>query len=90
MDGVDAAFISPYDLSASMGKPGQIADPDVQETIIRVRDACQQRKKPLGIFTTSAEDARPYLKQGYTLVAAGVDTMMLGQTARDILEKMRT
>ncbi len=89
VDGVDAAFIGPYDLSASMGKPGKISDPEVQGYIRKIREACEQRKKPIGIFAISVEDARPYIDQGYGLVAVGVDTMMLGQTAQDIVKKMR-
>ncbi len=88
--GVDAAFIGPYDLSASLGKPGKIADPDVQDCMRRVRDACQQRKKPLGIFAISVDDARPYIDQGYTLVTVGVDAMMLGQAARDVVKNLIT
>ena len=85
VEGIDAAFIGPYDLSASMGKPGQISDPDVQRYMGQVRDACLRRKKPIGIFAISVEDARPYVNQGYTLIAVQVDTLMLGQAARDVL-----
>jgi 2-dehydro-3-deoxyglucarate aldolase/4-hydroxy-2-oxoheptanedioate aldolase len=90
VDGVDAVFIGPYDLSASMGKPGKIQDPEVQDYMNQVREASRQRKKPIGIFAISVDDARPYLDQGYALIAVGVDTMMLGQAARDIVKKMRS
>lgn len=90
VDGVDAAFIGPYDLSASMGKPGKIADSEVQDCMRQVREACQQRKKPLGIFAISVDDARPYIDQGYSLITVGVDTMMLGQTARDVVKNLMT
>ena len=89
VDGVDAVFIGPYDLSASMGKPGKIQDPEVQNYMNQVREACRQHKKPIGIFAISIEDARLYLDQGYALVAVGVDTMMFGQAARDIVKKMK-
>ena len=89
VDGVDAVFIGPYDLSASMGKPGKIQDPEVQNYMNQVREACRQCKKPIGIFAINVEDARPYLDQGYALVAVGVDTMMFGQAARDIVKKMK-
>jgi len=89
VDGVDAVFIGPYDLSASMGKPGKIQDPEVQNYMNQVREACRQCKKPIGIFAINVEDARPYLDQGYALIAVGVDTMMFGQAARDIVKKMK-
>jgi 2-dehydro-3-deoxyglucarate aldolase/4-hydroxy-2-oxoheptanedioate aldolase len=90
VDGVDAAFMGPYDLSASMGKPGEISDPEVHNCIQQVRKACEQRNKPIGIFAISVEDARPYLGQGYILVAVGVDTMMFGQAAQDVVKNMIT
>ena len=72
-----------------MGKPGKISDPDVQDNIRQVREACGQRKKPIGIFAISVEDARTYSDQGYTLISVGVDTIMLGQVALDIVAQMR-
>ncbi|MCK7489228.1 MAG: aldolase/citrate lyase family protein [Anaerotruncus sp.] len=42
--GVDAVFIGPYDLSASLGKPGRIQDPDVREAIAAVMAAAARRK----------------------------------------------
>jgi len=89
VDDIDAAFIGPYDLSASMGKPGKIQDPEVQGYINQVREACLQRKKPIGIFAISVDDAKPYIDQGYALITVGVDTMMLGQAAQDIVNKMK-
>lgn len=89
VDGVDAVMIGPYDLSGSLGKPGQIDDPEVQEYINRVREACLKRKKPIGIIGITVDAARPFLDQGYTLIAVGIDTMIFGNAARDILAQMK-
>jgi 2-keto-3-deoxy-L-rhamnonate aldolase RhmA len=83
--GIDAVFIGPYDLSASMGKPGQVGDPEVRAAIERVRKACQKRSIPLGIFGVSAEAVLPYLDQGFTLIAAGVDVLFLSCAAKALL-----
>ena len=79
--GIDAIFIGPYDLSASLGKPGRIDDPEVQAQIVAVRDACRQRGMPLGIFVAAAEAAPPYIQQGFTLLAVGADAGLLGEAA---------
>ncbi|MGD8342235.1 MAG: hypothetical protein PVH53_01515, partial [Desulfobacterales bacterium] len=76
-------------LSGSLGKPGAIDDPEVQEYINRVRKACLKRKKPIGIIGITVEAATPFLDQGYSLVAVGIDTMIFGHAARDILTRMR-
>ncbi|MDX1707553.1 MAG: aldolase/citrate lyase family protein [Desulfobacterales bacterium] len=87
--GVDAVLIGPYDLSGSLGKPGQIDDPEVQEHIRRVLQACGNRKKPIGIIGISVNVAKPFLDQGYSLIAVGIDTMIFGHAARDILAAMK-
>ena len=88
--GVDAVLIGPYDLSGSLGKPGELDDPEVQEYINRVRSACLERKKPVGIIGISVDAAKPFLTQGYSLIAVGIDTMIFGNAARDILTQMKT
>jgi 2-keto-3-deoxy-L-rhamnonate aldolase RhmA len=87
--GVDAVLVGPYDLSASLGIPGQIDDPAVTGAIDRVTDACQAAGLPLGIFGITAEAVRPYLARGYTLIIAGVDTVMLGQAAMEMIAELR-
>jgi 2-keto-3-deoxy-L-rhamnonate aldolase RhmA len=79
--GIDAIFIGPYDLSASLGKPGRIDDPEVQAQIVAVRDACRKRGMPLGIFVAAAAAAPPYIQQGFTLLAVGADAGLLGEAA---------
>ena len=88
--GVDAVLIGPYDLSGSLGKPGELDDPEVQEYINRVRSACLKHKKPVGIIGISVDAAKPFLTQGYSLIAVGIDTMIFGNAARDILTQMKT
>ncbi|MBT8364324.1 MAG: 2,4-dihydroxyhept-2-ene-1,7-dioic acid aldolase [Deltaproteobacteria bacterium] len=87
--GVDAVIIGPYDLSGSLGKPGQIEDPEVQGYIDRVREACLKCKKPIGIIGISVDAAKPFLDQGFSLIAVGIDTMIFGHAARDIVAEMK-
>ncbi len=87
--GIDGVFVGPYDLSASMGKPGQINDADVQHQIETIRQACMQRRVPLGIFGVDAAAVQPFVKQGYTLIAVGMDSLLLIQSARRILSTLK-
>jgi len=86
VEGVDAVFIGPYDLSASHGKIGELSDPGVLQSIHHVRDRCLKRNKPIGIFTTDPNAVKTYTDEGYTLIALSMDTIMLGQTARKMLK----
>ena len=82
--GIDGLFIGPYDLSASMGKTGQVDEPSVRKAIARVRRAAQQAGMPLGIFGATVEAVEPYIENGYTLVAVGMDSLLIGNAAGSI------
>jgi 2-keto-3-deoxy-L-rhamnonate aldolase RhmA len=89
VNGVDGVLIGPYDLSASLGRPGAVDHPDVREAIARVRDACFEVKIPIGIFGVSAEAVQPYIEQGFTMIVAGVDTVLLANASSTLLTAVR-
>ncbi len=87
--GIDAVLVGPYDLSASMGKVGQVEDGEVRQAIDRVTAVCKDAGIRLGIFGVSAAAVKPYIDQGYTLIVAGVDTILLGQAARELVAELK-
>jgi 2-dehydro-3-deoxyglucarate aldolase len=89
VEGVDGVLIGPYDLSASLGLPGAVDHPEVRDAIARVRTACHDADIPIGIFGVTAEAVRPYIEQGFTMIVAGVDTMLLGHAAAMLLKAVR-
>jgi len=89
VEGVDAVFVGPYDLSGSMGRLGEVDHIDVLAAIEGVRDACERTAMPLGIYVGSAAAARPYLEKGFTLVAVGIDALLLGNAARQIAQALK-
>jgi 2-keto-3-deoxy-L-rhamnonate aldolase RhmA len=88
--GVDAVLLGPYDLSASLGKMGQIDDPAVVAAIGRVTEACRAVGMPLGYFGVTAAAVRPFIARGYTLLVAGVDTLYLANGAKAVLAELRS
>jgi 2-dehydro-3-deoxyglucarate aldolase len=88
--GVDAILLGPYDLSASLGKMGLIDDPLVTSAIERVFQVCQKNAMPLGYFGISSAAVMPYIQQGYTLIVAGVDTLLLRGAGARILKELTT
>ena len=89
VEGVDAVLLGPYDLSASLGKMGQIDDPEVVQAIEHITQTCLAAGMPLGYFGVTAEAVKPYVEKGYTLVVAGVDTLLLGTAAGRLLGKLK-
>ena len=88
--GVDAVLVGPYDLSASLGRLGEVTHPEVVSAIEHVTQVCRAAQMPLGIFGMSAEAVKPYIEQGYTLITVGIDTVLLGNAARQVLAQLKT
>ena len=86
---IDAIFIGPYDLSASLGKMGQLADPEVTQAIQTIAEACKKAGVRLGIFGATAEAVEPYIRQDFTLLAIGTDGLLMAQSAREILKALK-
>jgi len=87
--GIDGVLVGPFDLSASMGKPGYTDDPEVQAAIQRVLEACQQRGRPAGIFMADAAGARRALAQGFTLIACSSDTLLFTGALSGLLGELK-
>lgn len=90
VEGVDGIFIGPYDLSASMGRMGEVDAPEVVDAIKHVTKVCHSVEMPLGIFGVTAESVQPYLDQEFSLIVAGVDTLLMAQAAKGILSSLRS
>ncbi len=87
--GIDAIFIGPYDLSASLGKPGAIGDPEVREAMAAVHSACVRQRVAIGIFSGDIPGAAKALAEGYTLVCAGIDIALYARAAREIVRSLK-
>lgn len=87
--GVDAVFIGPYDLSASLDRIGQIQDRKVTRAIDNIVKACKTANVRLGYFGVSAGAVKPFIKKGFTLITAGVDTLFVTKSAQQTLAELR-
>lgn len=85
VEGIDAVFLGPYDLSSSLGLPGEIEASEVQTAISQVKAACNSAKMPLGVFTINSAGAKPFIDQGYSLLAVSTDTCLLAEAAKNVL-----
>lgn len=87
--GVDAAFVGPSDLSASMGKPGQGSDPEVEAAIRRVIAVCQQKGIIPGIHTSSVEKAKYWVDQGMKMIGFYTDIKLIMQISKSLVGEFR-
>ncbi len=89
VDGVDALFIGPSDLAASLGHLGDPRHARVQAAIREAFDAIRAAGKPAGIFALDADDARARIAQGFAFVSVGTDIGLLSSGARRLVEACR-
>ena len=78
-DDVDGVMIGPYDISGSLGIPGQIDHHRVREAGQRVVEACKTHGKACGTqdIDPSLESVRDVLASGYTFVVLASDVFIL-------------
>jgi len=93
--GLDGLLIGPYDLSASIGRIGQLDHPEVRVAERRVREAARRAGIACGIHLVhpSREKARQALQDGYTFLAMGVDMILLAEasaTAASLVNRTAT
>ncbi len=87
--GIDSVFIGPYDLSASLGKPGRTQEEDVRETIEAVRRACASRQIPAGIFAPDIPSSEKAIQNGYSLICTGIDIGLYTAAAGGIIAALK-
>ena len=86
--GLDAILIGPYDLSASMGIPGQLQHPDVLAAQQVVLAACRKHKVAPGIHVAPVDpaDVANRLAQGFLFVPCGIDTAFVREGCRTMMK----
>lgn len=89
--GINGIIIGPYDLSGSMGFPGEFHRQDVKEALQRVALACQNANFPLGfhVIQSDCEKLKEKISEQYSFLAFSLDFFFLGDKARDEMKKLK-
>ena len=86
--GIDGTFIGPYDLSMSMGLPGELDHPEVEAAKRRVLEATKAHGLIPGIHLvhpdTAAQEMQDCVALGYRFIALGTDILFLGDSCRKL------
>lgn len=73
VNGFYGIFIGPYDLSQSLGTPGNIWSKEVLDTILYVIKKCKKNHIKIGIFTDSQEGVEFWRKKGIDFIEYASD-----------------
>lgn len=90
VDGVDAIFIGPGDLSAAMGHIGNLKHPDVVAAIDAGIRAIQAGGKAAGVLCGDEALARHYIEAGVDFIAVGSDIGVLARGAEALAARFKT
>jgi len=82
LDQVDGFIIGPYDLSGSLGLPGQWGHPTVLKALEKVNTVLNITDKPGGfhVVHSNHEELKQRIAEGYTFIAYGDDMVFFAET----------
>ena len=91
VQGVDGYIIGPYDLSASLGVPGNFEHPRVIEAIQNIYAGGQAVGKAGGIHVVEPDlnALKKFIGDGFKFIGYGMDIRFLDYICRDHLTKIR-
>ena len=88
LDGLDVLFIGPYDLSQSLGVPGQIDNPKVIEAISLIVQKSRSRNVIVGSFCDTIADAKRMSSLGIEYIAYSVDMNILSSACKELKKQI--
>lgn len=89
IEGIDGIFIGPFDLSISLGMPGDFDDPRFKSAVARILEVCKKARKYSLIFSTAIDQARAYLEQGFDGVAHSIDFTVFTEAYKAAMADIR-
>jgi len=89
VEGVDGFIIGPYDLSGSLGIPGQFNHPEVISALNRVKAVAKKMNALSGfhVIPPEKEALQEKIKDGYKFIAYSLDILMLGTQSKAVLTR---
>jgi len=83
VDDIDGIIIGPYDLSGSMGYPGEFDRIEVKQAIEKTISSCKKKNKPAGfhVVDTDPRKLKEKIEQGCRFLAYGIDYFFMRDAA---------
>ncbi|MDR2886515.1 MAG: aldolase [Bacteroidales bacterium] len=89
VEGLDILFVGPYDLSQSLGVPGQVSHPVVVDTIKKITERAKEAGVVLGVFCDTFEAAALWRSAGIQYLSWSVDVGIFTDACKAIVEKLK-
>lgn len=88
---IDAVFVGPYDLTASMGITAQFQNQDYLDILSFIHEKCIQNNLISGIHVVqpSVEEVLSKHKMGYQMIAYSLDITIIGTDCRNAISSIK-
>jgi 2-keto-3-deoxy-L-rhamnonate aldolase RhmA len=92
VEGVDGFILGLYDLSGSLGCPGDFDHPKMKETLDYIINEATKKNFLMGqhVVDPRPELVKEKIKQGMTFIAFGVDFLFFGETIKSSMEQINS
>jgi 2-keto-3-deoxy-L-rhamnonate aldolase RhmA len=89
VEGIDILWIGHFDLTASLGIPGEFASARYREAVDRIIAAGAAAGKPVGMVCGSPEDGAELVERGFRILAYSIDIVVYEDAVKAGLEDLR-
>jgi len=88
--GVDGFIVGPYDISGSLGIPGDFNNPKFKREIEKIMKIAKETKKPAGfhVIPPDPKEVGKIINMGYRFVAVSLDTLFLGTLCKNNINEI--
>ena len=87
---IDVIFLGPYDLSQSLGIPGQVRDSRVLDLMKTAVNTIRKAGKAAGTFADNPEIAKQWIDAGVQYIGLGVDVAIFLRACETLVKAVRS
>lgn len=86
---IDAIMVGPYDLSGSMGIPGDFENEEFIKVIAEINQKAKKYNITMGIHEVhpTPKNIKNHIAKGFKFIACGIDTLFINDSARKIIKE---
>lgn len=91
VDGIDAVIVGPYDLSGSLGYPGDFTKLELKTALNNVKNICKESSFPLGyhVVDPNPELVKSKINEGFTFIAFSTDFYFMGNNSIEMMNILK-
>ncbi|MDR1562806.1 MAG: aldolase [Dysgonamonadaceae bacterium] len=90
VEGLDILFVGPYDLSQSLGVPGQVSHPAVVSAIKSITERAKSAGVVIGVFCDTYEAAALWKSAGIQYLSWSVDVGIFTEACKGIVDNLKS